>query len=336
MGGMFPGLMIFADTGSSDPQSRSTRASPEAERTGFSFSIDEPVSVMSPVVFASPHSGRLYPKGFLETCKASMIDLRRIEDAYVDRLLADVHVAGAPVICGLVARGFVDLNRAESEMDPHMFDDPSPAWFAQRSPRVDAGLGCIPRVAFNGSAIYDRKLSRAEADRRLEQVYRPYHRALEALLKRAQAMFGQGWLIDCHSMPAETEASARSPDIVIGDRFGASCSPGLADLIEGLFRARGYTTARNSPYAGGFATLAHGQPALGRHAIQIEVRRRLYLNEASVEPHDGFNIMRRHMGEIANEICAFTRDEVGLFDSSGNKKAALDASAAKGLGRKRP
>lgn len=336
MGGMFPGLMIFSDTGSSDPESHPGRAGPVGERTGFSFSIDEPVSIMSPVVFASPHSGRLYPKGFLETCKASMIDLRRIEDAYVDRLLADVHLSGAPVICGLVARGFVDLNRAESEMDPHMFEDPSPGWYSQRSPRVDAGLGCIPRVAFNGSPIYDRKILRSEAERRLEQVYRPYHRALEALLKRAQAMFGQGWLVDCHSMPAETEASARSPDIVIGDRFGASCSPGLVDLVESLFRARGYTTARNSPYAGGFATLAHGQPSLGRHAIQIEVRRRLYLNEASVEPHDGFNMLRRHMGEIANEICAFTREAVGLAEGSANKKAALDASAAKGLGRKRP
>lgn len=336
MDGMFPGLMIFADPGSSDPDARSARGAPEAERTGFSFSIDEPVSVMSPVVFASPHSGRLYPKGFLDTCKASMIDLRRIEDAYVDRLLADVHLSGAPVICGLVARGYVDLNRAESEMDPHMFEDPSPGWFAQRSPRVDAGLGCIPRVAFNGSPIYDRKLHRAEADQRLEQVYRPYHRALEALLRRAQAMFGQGWLIDCHSMPAETEAHARSPDVVIGDRFGASCAPGLVDLVEGLFRARGYTTARNSPYAGGFATLAHGQPSLGRHAMQIEVRRRLYLDEATVQPHDGFNALRRHMGEIANEICDFTRADVGLIDPATKKKAALDTSAAKGLGRKRP
>ncbi|HVY90373.1 MAG TPA: N-formylglutamate amidohydrolase, partial [Hyphomonadaceae bacterium] len=283
---MFPGLMIFADPGSRDPISPAS-GPPGQERTGFSFSIDEPVSVVSPAVFASPHSGRLYPKGFLETCSASMMDLRRIEDAYVDRLLSDVHLSGAPVICGLVARACVDLNRAESEMDPLMFEDPSPAWFAQRSPRVDAGLGCIPRFAFNGAPIYARKLTRREADLRLDQVYRPYHRALEALMRRAQAMFGQSWLIDCHSMPAETEATARSPDIVIGDRFGASCSPGLADQVEALFRAKGYTTARNTPYAGGYATLAHGAPSLGRHALQIEVRRRLYLDEVSVEPHEG-------------------------------------------------
>jgi len=331
MSQMFPGLMIFSDPASADPKS----LSPEAERTGFSFSIDEPVSVVSPAVFASPHSGRLYPKGFLETCSAAALDMRRIEDAYVDRLLADVHESGSPVICGLVARAFVDLNRAESEMDPGMFEDPSPAWYAQRSPRVDAGLGCIPRVAFNGTPIYSRKLKRDEADRRLEQVYKPYHRALEALLKRAQAMFGQAWLIDCHSMPAEAE-SHRSPDIVIGDRFGASCSAGLADFVESLFRARGYTTARNSPYAGGYATLAHGQPSLGRHALQIELRRRLYLDEAKVEPHEGFLTLRRHMGEIAPEICAYTRAEVGLNVENTKKKAALDTSAAKGLGRKRP
>jgi N-formylglutamate amidohydrolase len=217
-----------------------------------------------------------------------------------------------------------------------MFEDPSPGWFSQRSPRVEAGLGCIPRVAFNGAQIYDRRLKREEADSRLEQVYRPYHRALEALLRRAQAMFGQAWLIDCHSMPAETEVGARAPDVVIGDRFGASCASGLPDLVEKMFRDRGYTTARNSPYAGGFATLAHGQPALGRHALQIEVRRRLYLNEATVEPHDGFLTLRRHMGEIAQEICALTRAEVGLNAENTKKKAASDTDAAKGLGRKRP
>jgi N-formylglutamate amidohydrolase len=329
---MFPGLMIFAD-----PASHGAKPRPaEGERTGFSFSIDEPVSVVSPAVFASPHSGRLYPKGFLDASVASMMDLRRIEDAYVDRLLADVHFSGAPMICGLVARGCIDLNRAESEMDPLMFEDPSPTWFTSRSPRVDAGLGCIPRLAFNGSAIYSRKLTRREAEARLDQVYRPYHRALEALLRRAQAMFGQAWLIDCHSMPAETEGSARSPDIVIGDRFGASCAPGLADHVEGLFRARGYTTARNTPYAGGFATLAHGTPALGRHALQIEVRRRLYLDEARVEPHDGFLTLRRHFSEIAAEICAFTRAEVGLNAQNIKGKAASDTDAAKVLGRKRP
>jgi N-formylglutamate amidohydrolase len=323
---MFPGL-IFGE---------SRRQPPEAERTGLAFAIDEPVSVMSPVVFASPHSGRLYPQAFLAACQAPMMDLRRIEDAYVDRLLSEVHSTGAPVICGLVARACVDLNRAETEMDPSMFEDPPLAWGGARSPRVEAGLGCLPRVAFNGQPIYGRKLAWREAQSRLDNIYRPYHRALEALLRRAQAMFGQAWLVDCHSMPAETEATARSPDVVIGDRFGASCGAGLADFVEQGFRARGYSTARNAPYAGGFATLTHGQPALGRHALQIEVRRRLYLDEARVEPTEGFLTLRRHITEIAGEICSYTRESVGLSAGNAKRKAAPEAGAAKFLGRKRP
>jgi len=328
---MFPDL-IFGDQRSPDPQTRA----PETERTGPAFVVEEPVSVVSPVVFASPHSGRLYPRFFLDACAAQMLDLRRIEDAYVDRLLCDAHLAGAPVISGLVARACIDLNRAEGEMDPAMFEDPLAVWRASRSPRVEAGLGCVPRVAFNGVPIYRRKLTAAEAESRLAAIYRPYHRALEALLRRAQAMFGQAWLIDCHSMPAESDTPGRSPDIVIGDRFGASCSPGLADHVEALFRARGYSTARNTPYAGGFATLTHGTPGLGRHALQIEIRRRLYLDEARVEPHDGFLTLRRHMTEIAGSIAAYTREAVGLTQGHTKKMAAPDAGAAKVLGRKRP
>ena len=328
---MFPDLN-FGGFSPRDPDGRA----PDGERLGIAFAIDEPVSVMSPVVFASPHSGRLYPPAFLAGCTAAMLDLRRIEDAYVDRLLSEVHQAGAPVIYALVARACIDLNRSEAEMDPAMFLDPLPQWQGPRSPRVEAGLGCIPRVAFNGAPIYTHKLSRAEAEARIEGVYRPYHRALSALLTRAHAMFGQTWLIDCHSMPADAEPSSRSPDIVIGDRFGASCGYGLADHVEGLFRQRGYSTARNAPYAGGFATLTHGQPAEGRHALQIEMRRRLYLDEVRVEPSDAFLTLRRDITEIASEISAFTRDAVGLSVGNTKKNAALDASAAKVLGRKRP
>jgi N-formylglutamate amidohydrolase len=332
---MFPGLN-FGGSSPCDASGNSDGRGADADRLGIAFAIDEPVSVMSPVVFASPHSGRLYPPAFLEACAANMLDLRRIEDAYVDRLLSEVQQSGAPVIYGLVARACIDLNRSEAEMDPAMFVDPLPQWQGPRSPRVEAGLGCIPRVAFNGTPIYGHKLTRKEAEARIDGVYRPYHRALSALLKRAQAMFGQAWLIDCHSMPADAEPSSRAPDIVIGDRFGGSCGYGLAEYVEGLFRQRGYSTARNAPYAGGFATLTHGQPGEGRHALQIEVRRRLYLDEDRVEPTDGFLTLRRDMSEIAGEISAFTRGIVGLSLGNTKKNAALDASAAKVLGRKRP
>jgi len=294
----------------------------QADRIGPVFAVDEPVSVISPAVFASPHSGRLYPRLFLDVACASMLDLRRIEDAYVDRLLSEVPRTGSTVISGLIGRACIDLNRADTEFDSSMFIDPHPNWAGVRSPRVEAGLGCIPRVAYNGTPIYARKLHRRDAEIRMEHIYRPYHRALEALLKRSHAMFGQAWLIDCHSMPADAELQSRAPDIVIGDRFGASCGSGLADHVEGLFRSRGYAVARNAPYAGGYATLAHGRPREGRHALQIEIRRKLYLDEARVEPHDGFLTLRRDMTDIAVEIREFTREACGLTLGSSQKMAA--------------
>lgn len=307
---MFRGL-IFAEPSRRPGGSAAGSPADAAEAAGLddapAFAVDEPVSIVSPVVFASPHSGRRYPTAFLAACAAPVLSLRRIEDAFVDRLLCDVHETGSPVISGLIGRACVDLNRAESEMDPGMFADSPPGWSGQRSPRVEAGLGCLPRVAFNGTPIYNRKLKRVEAEARLERIYRPYHRALDALLRRAQAMFGQAWLIDCHSMPAEPEGAHKGPDIVIGDRYGASCDPAFADYVERLFAGRGYSTARNAPYAGGYATVTHGQPMLGRHALQIEMRRRLYLDEDRVEPGPGFLALRRDLSEIAAEVTAWTR-----------------------------
>ncbi|MBI1339860.1 N-formylglutamate amidohydrolase [bacterium] len=338
-------LMTLGLTIASAPGAR-----PGEDPWGPVFAIEEPVSVVAPVVFASPHSGRRYPDVFLDACRAPLADLRRIEDAYVDRLLADVHTCGAPLIHGLIGRACIDLNRAETEIDPDMFSDAGTMYAAAaRTPRVAAGLGCIPRVAHNGAAIYGRKLAKADAEARFRAVYRPYHRALEALLRRGEAMFGRCWLIDVHSMPDDGPAPARDrnasgpalraeasgADIVIGDRFGAACGGEFADHIETLFRRRGYTTARNKPYAGGFATVHYGRPALGREAVQIEVRRRLYLDEDAVEPHEGFFALKECLTEIAGEICAFACDRV-LGERQDKKKAASDADAAKVLGRKRP
>jgi N-formylglutamate amidohydrolase len=330
--GALQSLTLGARAGDAAPAARQ-------ERFGPAFAIEEPAAIASPVVFASPHSGRRYPESFLAVCRASLMDLRRVEDAYVDRLLADAPGCGAPLISGLLGRSFVDLNRAETELDASMFEDASPGSTAVRTPRVEAGLGCLPRVAFNGRPLYSAKLPRGEAEARLAYVHRPYHRALAALLRRAHAMFGASWLIDCHSMPSDVVAAGRAPDIVLGDRFGASCSSEFTEFVEGLFQARGYKTARNVPYAGGYATIAYGRPAQAQHAMQIEIRRGLYLDEACVEPTADFLAVRRHMSEISHEICQHARRLVGLDSlpvGFEQKKAAPEAGAAKFVGRKRP
>jgi len=270
------------------------------------FLMRLPKQSACPVVFASPHSGRVYPAAFLSACRSTLIDVRRIEDAYLDMLIEGSAAAGAPSISGLIGRAVVDLNREETEIDPAMFADPAPEWGRTRSERVEAGLGCFPREAYRASPIYSRKLLRREAEERLEQIHRPYHAALENLLEHAQAGWGWALLVDCHSMPSPLLRSGPEADIVIGDRFGTSCRPEVAEFVEAFFTARGYRTARNAPYAGGYATRRHGRPAEGREAVQIEIARRLYLNEAAVEPHAGLGAVRAVMSELALCLRDFT------------------------------
>jgi N-formylglutamate amidohydrolase len=184
----------------------------EASPTCPGHRIGGPHGRGSAVVFSSPHSGRIYPNAFLETVGTDLLDLRRIEDAYLDLLLTDVEARVAPVICGLIGRSVIDLNRDEDDMDPAMFSDPRTEWSASSSSRVQAGLGCLPRIARSGEPIYRRLLLRTEAEDRISRIHRPYHQALEDLLERARTEFGEAWLIDCHSMPSRTPDGGRAPD----------------------------------------------------------------------------------------------------------------------------
>lgn len=245
--------------------------------------VHAPARRTSAFVFASPHSGRDYAPEALARAQLPLSVLRQSEDAYVDQLLASAPDHGAPLVEALFARVFVDVNRAEWELDPEMFD-PAPAATRPVSPRAAAGLGVIPRAAADGRPLYAGRLALSEAEARLAQCYRPYHRALQAELAAAKAAFGEAFLIDCHSMPA---ASARGADIVLGDRYGAACSRAFIAAAETEFRALGFTVVRNRPYAGGYTTENYGRPARGVHAVQIEINRALYLDERRVAPTAG-------------------------------------------------
>lgn len=249
-----------------------------------------PTSKSSSVVFASPHSGRVYPDAFLQEALVPLSVLRRSEDAYVDQLFADIPEFGAPLVCATFPRVYVDPNRGPGELDPNMFYGAPPDGSAPASSRASAGLGVIPRVAADGRHLYGRRLSYKEAQARLTACYAPFHRALHDQLQSARARFGEAILFDCHSMPA---ASARGADIVLGDRYGASCNRDLVALAEEEFRALGFAVVRNRPYAGGHTTEHYGQPKLGVQALQIEINRGLYLDESSVTPMSAMTGLRR-------------------------------------------
>ncbi|MGE0830267.1 MAG: N-formylglutamate amidohydrolase [Hyphomonadaceae bacterium] len=267
------------------------------------FTLIAPIRRSSPLIFASPHSGRRYPDAFLAQSAAGLASLRRSEDAYVDEIFAGAARHGAPLLTATYARAFVDLNRCASELDPDMFAERVPMPSAAAAARVQAGLGAIPRIAGDGQAIYGRKIALAEAERRIAAVHRPYHSMLAALIEEARAALGCAVLIDCHSMPA-CARGPNAPDVVLGDRFGASCHPSVTNLVEATLRRLGYRVARNAPFAGGHTTQAYGRPAKHVHALQIELSRGLYLDERSLQRTQGFLKVRADMTRLGEALAA--------------------------------
>ncbi|MFC4725611.1 N-formylglutamate amidohydrolase [Glycocaulis abyssi] len=272
----------------------SSRCTPAARPEAVE--VLRPAERLSPVVFASPHSGACYSERFLQQAALPLKVLRRSEDAHIDVLFGPVTGLGAPLVRALFPRSYVDPNRAEHELDPVLFGPQAHALCGQTSQRASAGLGVIPRLAGEGNAIYEAMLPLEEAFERLASCYRPYHAALAGELTAAREAFGQSILIDCHSMPA---ASARGADIVLGDRFGSSCVPDLTGNAERILRSLGFKVVRNRPYAGGFAAEHYGLPAEGRHALQIEISRALYMDERSLEPHQGFDPLKARLEAFA-------------------------------------
>lgn len=279
------------------------------EERAYRLTLSEIVT--TPVIFASPHSGLEYPQNMLDR---TILDLRRLrssEDAFVDRLLEAATGAGAGLLSARLPRAWVDLNRAEDELDPALIEG---LGRIVRGPRVMAGLGVIPRVVSGGRAIYAGKISRAEADERIATCWRPYHAALAGVIERVRAQFGRAILFDMHSMPSEAVSgsdAARAPDIVLGDRFGESALRVTADAVADIFRSEGLSVARNVPFAGAYITQRYGRPAAGVEVIQIEIRRSLYMDEALIEPSGRFAEFSALMERVVIRLAALGRETLG-------------------------
>ena len=272
------------------------------------FEILMPKRVTAPVVFNSPHSGSTYPDSFIAASKLDATTLRRSEDCFVDELFSGVVGLGAPLMRAHFSRAYLDLNREPYELDPDMFAEPLPEAANTRSLRVAGGLGTIPRVVAEAAEIYAAPLPVAEAHQRIGQLYKPYHRTLLRLLDSYRVRFGAALLIDCHSMPSfNRDRKQPRPDIILGDRFGLSCASDLVDLAEQSFTAMGYSVTRNRPYAGGFITQHYGLPARGFHALQVEINRALYMDEASLAQSANFRALQGDLKKFASQIVEAAR-----------------------------
>ncbi len=270
------------------------------------FTVARPASLQGPLVFNSPHSGRVYPSTFLAASKLDARALRRSEDAFVEELFGFVTELGAPLLHAHFPRAYLDVNREPYELDPALFRDGLPHYANTQSVRVVGGLGTIARIVSEADEIYREPLSVEAALERINRLYTPYHETLKALLLEAQKEFGLAVLIDCHSMPSNpmTEQGVSRPDFVLGDRFGASCSGELTRLAAAQLKALGYVIALNKPYAGGYITEHYGRPHKGQHALQIEVNRALYMDETSFEKSAGFDRLRQDLETVMRALMA--------------------------------
>ena len=292
---------------------------PEQERSLISAELDPPFTVIAPrlpsapFIFCSPHSGRVYPRAFLNSSRLDAHTLRKSEDCYVDELFSGVAGLGVPLIAARFPRAYLDVNREPYELDPELFSEALPPFANTQSVRVVGGLGTIARIVADAEEIYREPMSVACALERIDRLYKPFHATLARLIDDTRRRFGIAILIDCHSMPSASigQPAPARPDVVLGDRFGASCDAKLTRGLRAVFGEAGYETQLNRPYAGGFITEHYGRPYRGVHALQVEVNRALYLDEATFAKTTGFHRLRQNLTRVMQRAMTDLPDLLG-------------------------
>jgi N-formylglutamate amidohydrolase len=268
----------------------------------------DPAAPEVPLVFDSPHSGTEYPVDFGYACPLEV--LRTNEDTHIEDLYGSAPAHGATLLGALFPRSYIDVNRHVGDIDETLLDAP---WPGELNPgeKTRLGMGLVRRFTKPNLPVYARLLSVAEMERRIARCYHPYHAMLQGICDRLHRKFGAVWLINCHSMPARGSAmssdgpSALRADFVLGNRDGTTCAPELTDFVARLLTGRGYSVKINDPYKGVEIVRRHGIPAQGRHALQIEVKRTLYMDEKTLAPNDHYATLRADLAHLVEGLASF-------------------------------
>ena len=281
-----------------------------APEPNASFRYLAPKAAVAPAVFDSPHSGTDYPDDFGSI--APMAILRRSEDAYVDELVGAAPQHGAPLIAARFPRIYIDPNRDLIDLDPAMLDGPWPDPLVP-SRKTELGVGLIWRIMPPDSQLYDRLLSVAEVRGRIERCWKPYHHAVATAIEEAHKRFGKVWHVNCHSMPAMGNAASEDgpvarAEFVLGDRDGTTCEPGFTAFVAAELRDMGYEVKINEPYKGVELVRRYSDPAAGRHSLQLEINRKLYMDENTIEKTAGFDALRANLEKLVAAVCRYARD----------------------------
>lgn len=281
----------------------------EPEDLPQAVSVRRPDGEELPLLYDSPHSGRVYPEDFLPA--AEMRLLLGGEDRFVDDLVIDAPSHGATLIKALFARTYIDPNRTADDLDPHLLPED---WAEETAPSVNSerGVGLIFRLIGDAVPIYDRLLSADEIRHRIDAYWRPYHAALEDEMARLTERFGEVLHINWHSMQPVGNALAPDPgrtrpDFVLGDLDGTSCDPALTRFVADHLSALGYSVGLNDPYKGALIVERYGKPEEGRHTLQIEINRALYMDHGTLDRTGGFADLRDDLSTFTDELAGFAR-----------------------------
>ena len=275
----------------------------------------DPVGALIPLVCDSPHSGRSYPADFGHA--VPLAQLRQGEDTHVDELWRAAPDVGATLIAANFPRTYIDPNRTLADLDPDMLEGEWPEALAPGE-KTRIGKGLIWSRMDPQTPVYDRKLSVAEVQGRINNYYLPYHRALDEVVRERYERFGALWHLNLHSMPNDAYerlglVSERPlADFVLGDRDGSTCEDVFIALIESFLLDKGYTVARNDPYKGVQLIAKMGSPANKRHSLQVEIRRPLYMDEVTRERNEGFTTLQSDLGELLKLVAAYVAKQVAV------------------------
>jgi len=279
------------------------------------YVLHAPIATALPLVLDSPHSGEHYPDDFDHAPPRSVV--RLAEDTHVARLYRAAPEHGATLIEASFPRAYIDANRNLTDLDPAMLAGPWPVPLAT-SRKTQQGIGLLWRVARGGAPMYARKLTVGEVQSRIDGWYRPYHAALDDEIETLHRSFGAIWHINCHSMPAIGDANADDPgraraDFVLGDRNGTTCAAGFTAFVAETLRGLGYSVAINDPYKGVEIVRRHGRPAEGRHSLQIELNRRLYMDEETLLPNANYPRLEGDLGRLLVALRGYVRMEIAAI-----------------------
>ena len=281
------------------------------------LNLTEPENAL-PLIFDSPHSGTHYPEDFDYACP--FMALEQSEDKYVDDLFINAPSLGAPLLCALFPRTYIDVNRSMDDIDEALLDKPwnDPDIALNPTNRSYAGIGLIRRLIKPSLPVYNRLMSQKEIKSRIETYYTPYHHALGKLIEDAHKNFGQVWHINCHSMPSTAKQigayarlnPAKTTDFVLGDRDGTSCDIQFTHMIRDFLQSKGYRVAINNPYKGVELVERYSAPALGRHSIQIEINRALYMDEQSCAKNKNYEALKSDITALIAHIADYTQSQL--------------------------